>query len=298
MYILGWQFCKTEEISGIFSQYILHILAATKMFISIIVKEKLELITRSNEINERCNKHDNNNGSNNIDIVVLIIQCVIQDYDNIIDRFLKYWKYFVFYKLNHNKYIYTNNISEMDNNYAIKWNGDDIDQFIDDAPKYAVQNEHDGLMFFISSCRARDKVIYDSENNVHSVLLESYTETQPESNHLLSIPDPNIFFLDIDRGYQKAKVPKIKTTTMINEIKATKDIVIDEMKKDESFELCWKCSIILAQQKEKKEETFVLKGINKDCNKLVAHVANTQGFCKMGGSQEGDFFYEKCIYGV
>ena len=53
-----------------------------------------------------------------------------KDYDDTIDTFLKYWKYFVFYKLNNNRFIYTNNISDIDNkNYAIKWNGDDIDQF-------------------------------------------------------------------------------------------------------------------------------------------------------------------------
>ena len=66
------------------------------MFTSIRIKEKLESI-KSIEINESYNKHDNNNGNN-------CMERVIKNYDNIIDTFLKYWKYFVFYKSNNNKY--------------------------------------------------------------------------------------------------------------------------------------------------------------------------------------------------
>ena len=299
MYILGWQFCKVEEISAIFSQYLINILVTiqTKVFISIIVPEKLELIKRSNEINKNYNTHDNNDVNNCIDNVVLIVERVIQDYDNTIDTFLKHCKYFVFYKLNNNKYIYTNNISDSDNNYAIKWNGDDIDQFVEESPIHVFQNKHDGLMFFISSPDDRDKVTNHSESKIYklecifsmhlsqaSVLLESYTESQQESSHLLSIP--KIIFLDVGHGNQNAKVAKIETqknetiqtetTTMDDERKkeATKDVVIDEMKKQESkarnktetselksqttqrsFEFGCECTNILAQQNKNKEET-------------------------------------------
>ena len=57
--------------------------------------------------------------------------------------------------MNNNKYIYPNNIS-------------DIDQFIEKSPKHVVQNEHDGLMLFISSHIDRDEVIYDGESEIYT----------------------------------------------------------------------------------------------------------------------------------
>ena len=109
-----------EEISGTFSQYLLYILVMMqrKMFISISMKEKPESTKRSSEINERYNKHDINNGNNCIDNVALIIERVIKDYNSTIDTFLKYWKYFVFYKFSKNNYIYTNNISGISNAHS------------------------------------------------------------------------------------------------------------------------------------------------------------------------------------
>ena len=76
--------------------------------------------------------------------------------------------------------------------------------------------------------------IFSMYSSSVSVLLESYRETQQESNHLLSIP--KIFFLDVGRGNQKAKVPNIdtKTETTTNKKQPTKDVVIDEIKKEES----------------------------------------------------------------
>ena len=125
---------------------------------------------------------------------------VSKDYDNIIDTFVKYWKYKIFYKSNNTKqYIYTNNIDEIKTNYKLEWNGDEIDSFIEESRKFLVKNRHDGLMFAISSHGDRDKVLYDSECEQYaldsifsmysaqaSALLESYSETQEESNHLLS----------------------------------------------------------------------------------------------------------------
>ena len=63
-------------------------------------------------------------------------ESVIKDYDNTIDTFFKYWKYKILYKLNNNKYIYTSNINEIDNNYAIKWNRNDIGEFVEESRKY------------------------------------------------------------------------------------------------------------------------------------------------------------------
>ena len=253
------------------------------MFVSISMKEKLELRKRSDEINESYHKHDHNNGN----------------------------------KLN-NKYIYPNYISDIFNNYGIKWNGDDIDQFIEESSKPVFQNKHDGLMFFISSHSDRDKVIYDNESEIYkldsilsmyssrvSILLESYREIQQESNHLLSIL--KMFFLDVGCGKQKTKVTNIetqknetKTKTTTNKKQATTNVVIEDMKKEEStagneteideqktqttqrsFQFSWKCTNILAQQQEKKEYTFVLKRTNKEyCRKLVTNHELLKNVCK------------------
>ena len=261
------------------------------------------------------------------------LDSVIKDYDNVIATFVKYWKYKVFYKLNNNKYIYTNNINDIDNNYAVKWDCNDIDSFIEESRKQVVQNKHDGLMFFISSHGDQDDILYDSECEIYelngifgmyaaqsSALLQSYSETEQESNHLLSIP--KIFFLDMCRGPGKAKVTKIEigknqTTTMdVDDGKQeTKTVMIDETKeeskpnneqadnekKTQTTNSASDPAISLHNKnktKEKKEETFSLKGINKeDAHTLVGQMANfskiyanTEGFSVMGGSEHGGIF--------
>ena len=179
------------------------------------------------------------------------LESVIKDCDNIIDTFLEYCeKYKPFYKLNNNKYIYTNNIDDIDNNYAIKWNRDDIDHFTQESRKHVVKNKHDGGY--------RGKVLCDSEyknyklDNIFSMysaevssLLTSYEETEEESNHLLSIS--KIFCLDMCRCRGEAKVTQIgtqeknqtkttATTTMDddNGKQETKTVVTNEMKEEES----------------------------------------------------------------
>ena len=96
-----------------------------------------------------------------VDALIVVMGIGINNLEsNIINTFLKYWKYKIFYNFN--------------NNYAIKWNGDDIDQVIQDSRKYIVQNNHDGLMFFLSSHGDRDKVLYSTQAS----LFESYSEAQ------------------------------------------------------------------------------------------------------------------------
>ena len=145
---------------------------------------------------------------------------ISKDYENIIDTFVNHWKYKIFYQLNDSTFVYTNNENELKRNYKLKWDGDEIDAFIEESRKHLVKNKHNGLIFAISSHGDRGKVLYDSECEIYELdaifsmyspqgshLLESYTESQEESNRLFSIP--KIFFLDMCRGDGKAKVTKI-----------------------------------------------------------------------------------------
>ena len=147
---------------------------------------------------------------------------VLKDYKNIINTFVNQWKYKILFKLNNNKLIYSNNISEIEeeekeNSFKSKWDIDDIDLFVEEARKYTVKNKHNGLLFIISTHGDRGKLIYDSNceecyldgifamfSPQGSVLLESYKEEIHESNHLFQIP--KIFFVDSCRGNYKAKV--------------------------------------------------------------------------------------------
>ena len=148
---------------------------------------------------------------------------IARDYDNIINTFVYHWKYKVLYRLKNNTNIYTNNKDELKRNYKLKWDGDDIDNFIEESRKLVVRNKHDGLIFGISSHGDREKLLYDSECEQYeldaifsmyspqaSALLESYTETEQESNQLFIIP--KIFFLDMCRGNAKAKVTSVEAT--------------------------------------------------------------------------------------
>ena len=230
------------------------------------------------------------------------LDCVSKDYDNII---VKCWKYKIFYKLNNNNSIYTNKMNDMDNEYKLKWNGDDIDNFIEEARKHVVQNKHNGLMFAISSHGDTGRILYDSEceqyeldtifsmfSSQGSALLESYQDTPKESNRLLSIP--KIFLLDMCRGNTKAKVTQNETTT-------TTAAMYDEINKEEKTNqngLIMSLVISLHNNKKLNNKTFAVKGTHKeDAHRLVTEMANfskiyanTEGFPAMGGSQQGCIF--------
>ena len=160
---------------------------------------------------------------------------VIKDYENLLTTFVKEWKYKIFYQLENNNIVYTNNINQLAQNdeyskYKLEWNGDEIELFVEQARKHVVKNKHNGLIFAISSHGDTGKVLYDSECEKYELdcifsmfspeggqLLESYKETEMESNHLFKIP--KIFFLDMCRGDYKAKVTNINinTTTSIHD---------------------------------------------------------------------------------
>ena len=161
---------------------------------------------------------------------------VVKDYGNILKTFINKWMYKVFYRLNNNRDIYTNNVFEFkrNSNYKLKWTIEEIEDFVEQARKYIVKNKHNGLIFAISSHGNTGKVLYVSDLDeveldecVFSMFtpetrieLESYTETEEEASHLLRIP--KIFLLDMCRGDWRATVTNIDEKTAVN-----KDICTD-----------------------------------------------------------------------
>ena len=213
---------------------------------------------------------------------------ILKDYDNLIDTFVNYWKYKVFYRLDNNKYIYSNNKDAIETNYKVKWNEDEIVNFVEESRKCIVKNKHDGILFAISSHGDTGRILYDSECSQFeldylfsmyspdaSALLETYQETQEESNHLLTIP--KIFFLDMCRGDSKAKVTQLAKST--GNISSTAESPQNEQKLS---------PLQLAGSKSLKQENNIIsiKGISKeDSHKLVAQMAN---FCKLFANVEGN----------
>ena len=117
-----------------------------------------------------------------------------RDYDNFINTFVTYWKYKIFYRLSDNTCIYTNDKNELKTDYKLKWNGDEIEQFIEESRKCIVKNKHNGLLFAISSHGDSGRILYDSEGELFELdsifsmyspqaaqLLTTYKETREES---------------------------------------------------------------------------------------------------------------------
>ena len=150
---------------------------------------------------------------------------VSKDYQNVINSFVKVLKYKLLYQNSHNEIVYTNDMKIIDNengNYKLRWNADEIELYVEQVRKHLVQNEHNGLIFVISSHGDTDKVIYDSKIETYSLddifnmfqqqwmqCLETYEELEVESYGLFQIP--KIFFVDSCRGDYKAKITNTKS---------------------------------------------------------------------------------------
>ena len=170
---------------------------------------------------------------------------VTKDYDNYINTFVNSWKYKVFYQLDDNSNVYSNEITEIERNYKLKWDLDEICEFVETVRKYVVKNKHNGLLFAISSHGDNGKVIYDSADaecdldEIFSMfspqasgILETYQETPQESKHLLAIP--KIFLVDGRRRAIKAKITTSTTPSAMTTIDNTNQEENDS-KNDDKF---------------------------------------------------------------
>ena len=248
---------------------------------------------------------------------------VVKDYENVIDTFCRYWKYNVLFRLSNDKYIYSDDIDQikLDENkkYKLKWNGDEISQFIEETRKHIVQEKHNGLIFVISSHGDREKVMYDSECEEYELdalfamyqpnarlLIESYTETEQESNYLSQIP--KIFALDMCRGDMSAKpieTDKKNQQAQSHTVKAIQarsgqgkaemktgdeDSINkngskeeDKQTQEKSEEKEEKASILKIENE--KSEKFTFKGVDKDTAARLA--TNTSNFLKIYATPDG-----------
>ena len=147
---------------------------------------------------------------------------VTSDYTNIIDTFVKLYKYKILYKLNDNSVVYSNDMSEIEskNNFKQRWSDGDVDQYMKQLRKHLIKNKHDGILLFISSHgddtgRSHLKT---SDSDTHDIMalqamlkpdgtIYVESETEKESKYLFRIP--KILFVDMCRGPSKAKITKL-----------------------------------------------------------------------------------------
>ena len=258
---------------------------------------------------------------------------VKKDYENIINTFVKYWKYKVLYAITDNgksssntQFVYTNDrtVTDKNQNYKLFWTLDDIDQFVEQARKHVVKNKHNGMIFVISSHGDTDKIIYDSnceKKHLEGIfklfspqwgqLLTSYKETEDESKHLFQIP--KIFCIDSCRGDAIAKLTKVITKSKSNDnINTNNDTnqVNLEAKKSKDEQTIVNTQVTNDHHNSTKavtkvvgDETFGLKTISKDAAKVYSAQegnfckvwANTNGFA-VGGSIKGGIFLRSVAY--
>ena len=199
---------------------------------------------------------------------------VSKEYKIVIDTFVNCWKYKVFYQLNDNTCIYTNNTDEIKRNYKLRWDCDDIDLFAEKSRNCVIENKHNGLMFFISSHGDGSNVLYDSECEEYLVDYILALYSPQESNSLVSIP--KIFWLDLNRVNLTETIKPITHKKIYKEISSTPQVQSDTNEK----------KIILRTPNE--TEIFQLKGIQKvdqDTNTFV----QMPNFAKIYTNFEGYF---------
>ena len=243
------------------------------------------------------------------------------DYQNLIDTFVKIWKFSAFYQLSNGKTVYLNDINELEDkkNYKIKWNFDEIKLFVKQATKLIMENKHDGLVFAISGHGNKGNVIYDSfckshkMNEIFRILSPQY-EMEPESSQQQTQNDesmylsriPKIFFLDVCRGskqatmtpaYLPAHSDQIEMKHQhLQEIQEQKTQKIQQIQKNKTQKVTNDQSLHKSLHKQK--ESFALKAITKDQAQVLSPemsnfyniYANIDGFAVADGSKHGGIF--------
>ena len=208
---------------------------------------------------------------------------VIKDYENVINTFVKVWKYKILYKLDDNTLVYSNDINHVTNksNYKSKWCIDEIELFVEEARKCVVTNKHNGLLLVISSHGDTGKIIYDSKGEICELdyifsmfspqahqLIYSYQETPDQSRRLFAIP--KIFFVDSCRGSLSAKVTNF---TQDNNDTTSKD---DETKNDPQSNTKDEKEKENEKQNEKEEEKKLTMELTTNTPPAQTTVDNTK----------------------
>ena len=181
----------------------------------------------------------------------------------------------------------------------LRWDVDEIELFVERARKYFITYKHDSLIFLLSShgeIEEGDDVIIDSELEQYSqeemfsmftpdgdVLLESYEETEEQSNYLLG--KPKVFFLDCCRGQFRPKVIEYKEDAPNNKEYSSDVDSKDDIKTEAIVEKDPKSGDI-------EVEVVTTKGNNDDVQQIDAAkhkylFAQASHFCKVRASTPG-----------
>ena len=100
--------------------------------------------------------------------------------------------------------------------FKLEWSDDEIDDFIKNVKKTAVENKHDSLMVFISSHGDTDGVILDS--SCGEVELTEIFSPFFGDECIYLLDKPKLFFVDSCRGGRKSRI-SIKKEKTINDKK-------------------------------------------------------------------------------
>ena len=170
---------------------------------------------------------------------------VPKDYENVIDMFTKKWNYFVCYKNNDNEIVYTNtvgNIKDKTNqqfyqNFKLSWTKDEISKFCEQARDIAIKQQHNAILFVVSSHGSDQNSIIDSDGapyrinrlyNIFRYNKKNADDEKDEDNkmnveeivddkHLLGLP--RFYFIDACRGTGTQEPIEKKIDLNVNYIK-------------------------------------------------------------------------------
>ena len=144
-----------------------------------------------------------------------------KNYQNVINTFVKIWKYKILYKNSKNALVYTNNMATtMKRNnasYKLYWTQNDIELYLEQMRMHLINNHHDGLVCFINSYGDDDtnnglfdsmicKVFQHPARRIHEDSIDECAE-------LTQIP--KIFFLDVCK-HKSDKFITSYTATNVN----------------------------------------------------------------------------------
>ena len=146
---------------------------------------------------------------------------IIKDYKNIIHTFYEKFNYSIIFKDSQNKLHYCNrsqNKKLKTKQFKIRWSEDEIDDFIQNIVETVTNenNNHDSMIFFISSHGESNGVILDSDCEEVQLLRIFYPFFGQQCPEL--IDKPKLFIVDACRGSMRSKV--FTTTKTKSKIKA------------------------------------------------------------------------------
>ena len=246
---------------------------------------------------------------------------IAKDYDNIINTFVRKWKYYIMYKLNTGSIVYCNDINKISDNrdYKLTWSVEEIDELLGEARKQIVTKKHNGLLVVVSGHGDRKNNLLETNGDKYHLeyVFDAFSaetreyfddETSEQSMYLMNIP--KIFLLDICRGKQRGFIRGIgiwnhnsqDSKDKVSESQMAQNVNTEENKEADKtpkvrLQKAQNVNINTNDNKEA-DETFTLKVIGKDeaamapaeMQNFSKVYATTQGCTTADGSKNGGIF--------